>query len=391
MSDHISCSEELKSVLRTDKATREKTPEGVELREKDVFGVEDLSECEWDYSHPTAEPYVCAADRRNLQLYQTDQAIWGKLVKTDPFLEKVDLSGVLIAGGAVSSIFYEENMCFSKDIDLFLCGYKTIAELETRTQKLGKEIGDYFAASDIPMIIMRSKNAITIHGRYPYMKDIQIILRSYETPSQVLHGFDIGSSAMGFWNGKFMTTSLGRFSLKYGMNIFDNTRRSTSYEYRLFNKYYYRGYGVIMPELDASKIIRDTRINKHVFLNKVFDHPNQFECSVYSSYNSDYGCLPHVVSMIKYHNLDQFAKLDERKNLWYGKECSNGDEVAETILNIECPCPSKEDIITFFEQKLLGKHGIFYVSRIKRYHGSERLLEVFQAFTNKMERFILNW
>lgn len=78
-------------------------------------------------------------------------------------------------------------------------------------------------------------------------------IRLYPTESEILHGFDLGSCAVG-WNGeKVMMTSLGAFCLSRRVNVVDTTRRSTSYEPRLV-KYLQRGFNIITPHLDMSKI-----------------------------------------------------------------------------------------------------------------------------------------
>lgn len=82
---------------------------------------------------------------------------------------------------------------------------------------------------------------------------VQLILRHYATPSEILHGFDMGSAAVGFDGKQVVFTDLGRFAHEYGYNIVDTTRRSTTYEARL-NKYMKRGFGIILPGLDIKKL-----------------------------------------------------------------------------------------------------------------------------------------
>src|SRR5690606_20981381 len=82
---------------------------------------------------------------------------------------------------------------------------------------------------------------------------IQIIYRLYTSKSEILHGFDIGSSAVGY-DGKYVYfTSLSKFAYEYGCNIVDISRRSTTYEQRLI-KYLKRGFKIILPDL-CTKII----------------------------------------------------------------------------------------------------------------------------------------
>jgi hypothetical protein len=44
---------------------------------------------------------------------------------------------------------------------------------------------------------VRSKNAITLVSQYPY-RHIQIILRLYKSPAEILMGFDVDCCSVGF-------------------------------------------------------------------------------------------------------------------------------------------------------------------------------------------------
>jgi hypothetical protein len=82
---------------------------------------------------------------------------------------------------------------------------------------------------------------------------IQIILRYYSSISEVLHGFDLGSSAVGYDGHTVYFTSLGKFSYEMMCNIIDTTRRSLTYERRL-EKYFNRGFDIILPNLSMKDI-----------------------------------------------------------------------------------------------------------------------------------------
>jgi len=86
-----------------------------------------------------------------------------------------------------------------------------------------------------------------------YSGKIQLIFRSYQSISEILHGFDIGSSAVGYDGSQVWFSSLGRFAYEYGCNIVDVTRRSPTYEIRLV-KYFSRGFHLILPHFDVSKL-----------------------------------------------------------------------------------------------------------------------------------------
>lgn len=379
MAANVSCAEELKAVLRLDRACREKTREGVKLREADVFSVGDLCVKTWDKSCPTADAITGIRTASKDYDKITDKYIREHLLRIFPCLEGVDLSGVLIAGGSICAILTGDQSR-DTDIDLFLCGYKTVEELETRAKRLAKDLSNYYIKINSNVTIYRTEHAVSILPHY--ISPIQIILRGYETPSQVLHGFDIGSCAVGFWNGCFMTTSLGLFAMKYKMNIFDLSRRSTTYEFRLFSKYANRGFCVIVPELDLSKLKPDTRINKFILVSSVDHTANTFSYDITSYGGSDYSVYARNFEDIKYHNIDQFAKPGGPKNLLYGRRCKTSDEVADNIFNIECQYPSEEDVRIMLSNKpIINAHG-FQIGRFKKYHGEERIVEAFQAVLN---------
>jgi hypothetical protein len=64
-----------------------------------------------------------------------------------------------------------------------------------------------------------------------------------------LHGFDLGSSAVGFDGKDVYFTTLSKFSYENMVNVVDTTRRSTTYERRL-HKYLKRGFSIAIPKLD---------------------------------------------------------------------------------------------------------------------------------------------
>jgi hypothetical protein len=83
----------------------------------------------------------------------------------------------------------------------------------------------------------------------------QLVLRHYAEKSEILHGFDIGASAAGFDGAQVWLTELGRFAYERGYNVVDTTRRSATYEARLW-KYARRGFDLILPGLDVGALPR---------------------------------------------------------------------------------------------------------------------------------------
>ena len=97
-----------------------------------------------------------------------------------------------------------------------------------------------------------SSSDIDYNQREHLIKDVikvQIILRQYCSLSQVLVGFDLDASCLGYYNGKLYCTSRGLHALTYRSNTVDLLRASTTYENRLIKYAQVKGFGVVVPNL----------------------------------------------------------------------------------------------------------------------------------------------
>eukprot|EP01117_Protostelium_nocturnum_P012678 TRINITY_DN4670_c0_g3_i4.p1 TRINITY_DN4670_c0_g3~~TRINITY_DN4670_c0_g3_i4.p1 ORF type:complete len:940 (-),score=234.76 TRINITY_DN4670_c0_g3_i4:49-2814(-) len=183
---------------------------------------------------------------------------------------------VFVAGGAVLACMtgrqLEEGYCNS-DIDLFIHG-TSVAEANQLVIQIIRTIqsnnpekkeeepkvenqanqskGDNEKRIKGGMILVRSKQSVTISCGFP-KRNIQIVLRIYKSPAEVLLGFDIDCCAVGFDLTKVWVSPRALRSIKKRYNLVNPTRRSTTYELRLL-KYSKRGFGVLVPNLDGSKI-----------------------------------------------------------------------------------------------------------------------------------------
>lgn len=84
-------------------------------------------------------------------------------------------------------------------------------------------------------------------------RHIQIILRLYSSPSEILAGFDVDACAVGY-NGNHVFAAPRAFvSLVTQTVTVDMSRRSPSYELRLA-KYAQRGYEIFVPDLRRDAI-----------------------------------------------------------------------------------------------------------------------------------------
>ena len=108
--------------------------------------------------------------------------------------------------------------------------------------------------------VIRTEGSLTIRYRESDLK-IQVIFRHYAHPSEVLHGFDMGPSAVGFDGTNVWFTGLGQFSYEYGVNLIDVSRRSPTFESRLL-KYLGRKFTLVAPHLNTATL-RDSKNLKY--------------------------------------------------------------------------------------------------------------------------------
>jgi hypothetical protein len=156
-------------------------------------------------------------------------------------------SNMIIAGGFVVSCMYKE-LTPIKDMDVFFYGIteEKAIQMIDNVMKTANHTLNFIS-------IQKTKNAITIKTRDI---DIQFILRIYNTKSEILHGFDIGASAVGLDGTGLYFTTLSKFSHEFLVNVIDTSRRSTTYEYRLI-KYMNKGFDILLPDLNEKLLIND--------------------------------------------------------------------------------------------------------------------------------------
>lgn len=233
----------------------------------DLFSLESLVSKDWDFSLPTITRDERFEKKRS-SLPDIKEFVT-RFYNRHPELLGIESDNLLIAGGAIASILDEgRRVSGNNDIDMFIYGCdeakanevlkNTFARIienmkNIRRKELNKALGGQQAVSDrdINLSFRRTANSITMRDKY------SIILRLYKTKNDILHGFDIGSSAAGFDLKDVYFTTLGKFSYEYGCNIVDTTRRSTTYEHRL-SKYFERGFDIILPQFNSSKLENDT-------------------------------------------------------------------------------------------------------------------------------------
>ncbi|KAL0238658.1 hypothetical protein GEMRC1_013131 [Eukaryota sp. GEM-RC1] len=184
------------------------------------------------------------------------------------FLKNVSMDNLLIASGAVQKVISGQSMSYGyyssyqNDIDFFIYGINSTDQATARVNQFINELNQLNHYYFSEMYVLRGSHCITLKPtddrRYSSLAECQIILRLYSSKSEILHGFDLGSSQVGFDGKQLYTTTLGKLSYTYMINVVDPSRRSTSYEYRL-GKYLERGFKIVLPNLDVKKLREEIR------------------------------------------------------------------------------------------------------------------------------------
>ncbi len=342
-----------------------------------------------------------------------------------PFIKDINMKNLLIAGGAVSGIVRNKHNRES-DIDFFVYGLtkKKATErvkewlldiLIPKTKKKYNKDDDDDSDSDSDSDnnykkhknkkssigeykIIRNKNSIAIFLEDKMVK-IQLIFRLYKTISEILHGFDLGSSAVGYDGTDVYFTSLGKFCHEYSCNIIDTSRRSTTYEYRL-NKYFDRGFNIVLPKLDITKLRTDYLkygcdeicempyfifgydriIGNKIIVTKFFNK--------YIN-NSDYDLEPMSPINAYYQSL-QINMINLINNVDYFYYVSSLVDKNNVDILSKPPRLSKGNIITFYDdiREKLNKNRVD-INMIKKFITIEKteniITQMFNKKTNKKE------
>ncbi|KAH8111009.1 ankyrin repeat protein [Phellopilus nigrolimitatus] len=176
-----------------------------------------------------------------------------------------DWSNVIAAGGSVLGCllpmaqadkesrrtmrkYFHSSAYPTSDIDLFLWGL-TPEQAEVKINQIYEAV-----RNSVPWDVtcVRTKHAISIHSQYPY-RSVQIVLRLYHSPAEVLAGFDVDAPCVAYDGTHVLANPRSVTALMRQANTVDMTRRSPSYEVRLA-KYAARGFEVHIPDLRRADV-----------------------------------------------------------------------------------------------------------------------------------------
>ncbi|TFK59821.1 ankyrin, partial [Pluteus cervinus] len=188
----------------------------------------------------------------------------------------VDWNNVVAAGGSVHACLsplsaeqkaskrsirkhYHAVAYPTSDVDLFLWGL-TPEQAEKKINTIYEAIRD-----SVPWDVtcVRTKHTVSIHCQYPY-RSIQVVLRLYSSPSEILTGFDVDAPCFAYDGQRVWGNPRAIVSMMRQCNTIDVTRRSPSYEVRL-TKYSRRDLEVYVPSLrraDIDPTIYERAINR---------------------------------------------------------------------------------------------------------------------------------
>ena len=167
----------------------------------------------------------------------------------------VNWNNMIVAGGSVLAIYTNDQVkaeSFS-DIDIFLYGLSE----RGYNSKLIEIYNSFRQVYTGEIQISRTQWAVTfIFGGG--IKNVQIIVRGYNSELDVLNSFDIDCCKVGYNGSRVFGTPEFYRALYTGYNYVSGSNISLSYETRLA-KYGRRGFKVYIPEYDSS------RLNNQIF------------------------------------------------------------------------------------------------------------------------------
>lgn len=144
--------------------------------------------------------------------------------------------------------YFHDVQYSSSDVDLFLYGLNE----EDGKRKLLEIYEAVCQACPHTVVCFRSAHAVTLVSQYPF-RHIQIVLRLYSSPYEVLAGFDVDSCTVGFDGHMVYADARAHHALVTRRNTIDVTRRSPSYEMRLA-KYGERGFEIQLTNLNRANV-----------------------------------------------------------------------------------------------------------------------------------------
>lgn len=247
-------------------------------------------------------------------------------MKTDVLMSDIvdlDMSNIVVAGGSVARIILNHPYTSQSDIDIFLVEDNKMSPLtiEVATTKL-ESIRQYLIKKwgSENLTIFRTEKCVTFFN-HTNSKQVQVILRLYESKMAVINDFDLGSCSVVYDGEDVYFNSLGKFAYETGLNIYDLRYQRYSYEARIV-KYMARGFGMMFKNLSLKTVanypynVKIGKLNFHYLQAKT---DGVWSCSLPTitrgkessmQNSSEYGGFPyHSVSEISLRNYNYAVKM----------------------------------------------------------------------------------
>ena len=166
-----------------------------------------------------------------------------------------DGPGLVVAGGMTTKLLTGKDIQGS-DVDLWIVGAKSTAELQGMAMKAAKTVVEnYFRMENNREIQLKlSSHVLTLMFPSDPLPPVQIVMRGYRTTAQLLMSYDYGSVRSAFDGTKFWATGSWHISRALTACFVDPTRATTIGRAL---KQQERGYTVCIPIDKASDAWKD--------------------------------------------------------------------------------------------------------------------------------------
>lgn len=300
------------------------------------FSLPTISVVKHDHKNTKSKIYSCSNCVEYRREYPTVKEFQKEFFELIPELVNFDMINLCVAGGLPSFLVnpfrHKEQKHMWNDVDIFVYGLSK-EKADEKVQNVIDHILQYWISKKCSYHIFRTAHVITLQKNNSRQK-IQIIFRLYNTISEILHGFDMGSCSIGFDGENVHMTSNAKFSLEYMCNIVDTSKMSTSYVSNLI-KYANQGFRLILPYFEIPSKYEKIEMPHFSFIThgtianniSVFNITNTSETSNYESNCADY-IFSGNTNMKKLNNM--ITNKETENNLLYysgNNQCKTGKDV----------------------------------------------------------------
>ncbi len=176
-----------------------------------------------------------------------------------------------------SSIVVPKGMVVAGGYAMYLAGWtNTYSDIDVFV--MDKKKAEKWISSQKEVLRTTNCVSFSIHALEDKYIKIQVILRLYKAPTEIVHGFDLDCVGI-LWDGtlsngkpNLWATERALYAHEHRVNWFDPARASPSYAFRL-SKYSLRGYQIMLPGFDQAiidhdkfKVIYDRVLNMYLHM-----------------------------------------------------------------------------------------------------------------------------